>query len=105
MVVIKKTTKKIRTLPCDDGCGTEVPVGDDAVGVVCSNCTHKRQMAYERTLDKSGEEGEDEGDENLTLEELNDRQENPVQAKPRRTRVPKGRGKVGRGKRSKKHPK
>jgi 3-oxoacyl-[acyl-carrier-protein] synthase III len=67
MVVIKKAQeKKVRTLPCDD-CGTEVPVGDDAIGVICTNCTHKRQMIYEKAI----EVADDEGDDNLTVEGTN----------------------------------
>lgn len=99
MTRIKPIVKKIRTLPCDD-CEVEVPVGDDAVGVVCTACTQKRLNVYEKALNAPEETN---GDDNLTVEGTHDRQKNSVQAKPRRTRVPKGRGKVGRGKRSKKH--
>ena len=66
MVVIKKIVKKIRTLPCDD-CGVEVPVGDDAIGVVCTDCTQKRLNIYEKALN-APEDEEAEGDDNLTVE-------------------------------------
>ena len=100
MRLSKKTEKKPRTLPCDD-CTVEVPVGDDAVGVVCTDCTQKRLNTYEKAL--SAPEDETNGDDNLTVEGTHDRQKNPIQAKPRRTRVPERRSKVVRGKRSKKH--
>lgn len=77
---------KAKELPCKD-CGIKVKVGDDAVGVVCSNCTLKRQLNYEASI-KRASEGTD------------DRQKNPVQDDSGRSDIPEGRGKVRGSKRS-----
>lgn len=90
--------KEVKTLPCRDGCGTIVPVGDDAVAVRCSMCTQRKLMEYERGDDEDG------GDENMTLEELNEGRKSSAASKARRDSVSEGRGKVRGSKRPKKHP-
>jgi len=65
MKLTKKTEKKPRTLPCDD-CGIQVEVGDDAIGVICTDCTQKHLNAYEKAL--VAPEEEINGDDNLTVE-------------------------------------
>jgi len=79
MTRIKPIVKKIRTLPCGD-CEVEVPVGDDAVGVVCTACTQKRLNVYEKALNAPEETN---GDDNLTVEGTHDR----VKAKKPKVKV------------------
>jgi hypothetical protein len=80
MRLSKKTEKKPRTLLCDD-CTVEVPVGDDAIGVVCTSCTQKRLNTYEHAL--NAPEDEINGDDNLAVEGTHDR----VKAKKPKVKV------------------